>query len=120
MHAPTPLAPPRHGLTRRKLIRAGLGLAGAAALVLPATGAYAAVEAANELVVTRYRLTPPRWPRGLRLSIAVIADLHAGGPNMGRARVRQVVDAANAQACDLTVLLGDFFATHRFITEHVP
>jgi Predicted phosphohydrolases len=120
MHAPTPLAPPRHGLTRRKLIRAGLGLAGAAGLVLPATGAYAAVEAANELVVTRYRLTPPRWPRGLRLSIAVIADLHAGGPNMGRARVRQVVDAANAQACDLTVLLGDFFATHRFITEHVP
>ncbi|MCX7297980.1 MAG: metallophosphoesterase, partial [Hyphomicrobiales bacterium] len=48
------------------------------------------------------------------------ADLHAGGPNMGVARVRQVVDAANALSCDLTVLLGDFFATHRFVTEHVP
>ena len=87
---------------------------------MPATGAYAAAEAAYELVVTRYRLTPPGWPKNLRLSIAVITDLHAGGPNMGRVRVAEVVDAANAQRCDLTVILGDFFATHRFITEHVP
>ena len=70
-------------------------------------------------MITHYRLNPPRWPAGRRLSICVIADLHAGGPNMGLARVRQVVDAGNALKCDLIVLLGDFFATHRFITEHV-
>ncbi len=109
----------RPGLTRRRLI-AGLGFAGAGALVLPATGAYAAREAANDLVVTHYRLTPPRWPAGQRLSICVIADIHAGGPNMGIARVRQVVDAGNALKCDLTVLLGDYFATHPFVTERVP
>jgi predicted MPP superfamily phosphohydrolase len=106
-------------LTRRTLLKSGLVIAGVAG-VMPATGAYAAAEAAYELVVTRYRLTPPGWPKNLRLSIAVITDLHAGGPNMGRARVAEVVDAANAQGCDLTVILGDFFATHRFITEHVP
>jgi predicted MPP superfamily phosphohydrolase len=111
--------PPARGLTRRSLIKGGFALAGVAGLMLPATSAYAAAEAANGLVITHYWLNPPRWPAGRRLSICVIADLHAGGPNMGLARVRQVVDAGNALKCDLIVLLGDFFATHRFITEHV-
>lgn len=44
---------PRPGLTRRGLITGGLGLVGAGAM-LP-TGAYAALEAANNLVTTDYR-----------------------------------------------------------------
>src|SRR6185312_973633 len=111
--------PAPRGLTRRGLITAGAGLAGLGALMLPAGAVYAAGEAANDLIVTRYRLNPPRWPADLRLSICVIADIHAGGPNMGIARVRQVIDAGNALQCDLIVLLGDYFATHPFITEHV-
>ncbi len=114
--APGPVAPV---LTRRRLIQTGLGLTGIAGVMLPGTTAYAAMEAANELLITDYRLTPPGWPALQRLTIAVVADLHAGGPNMGIARVRQVVDAANRLGCDLTVLLGDFFATHRFVTERV-
>ena len=39
---------------------------------------------------------------------------------MGLARVREVVDAGNALNSDLIVVLGDYFATHRFVTEHVP
>jgi predicted MPP superfamily phosphohydrolase len=39
---------------------------------------------------------------------------------MGLARVREVVDTAIALNSDLVVILGDYFATHRFITEHVP
>jgi predicted MPP superfamily phosphohydrolase len=50
----------------------------------------------------------------------VIADLHSGGPNIGLARVKQVIDAGNALASDLIVVLGDFFATHAFVTERVP
>lgn len=107
-------------LTRRSLIRGGIGLAGVAGLMLPATGAYAAAQAANDLVVTDYRLSPPNWPKGRRLTITVITDLHAGGPNMGIGRVREVVDAGNALNSDLIVVLGDYFATHRFVTEHVP
>ena len=110
---------PRRGISRRTLIKGGLGAAGFAGLVLPGTAAYAASEAAHDLVVTDYRLTPPGWRAGQRLTITVIADLHAGGPNMGVERVAQVVDAANALKSDLVVLLGDFFATHRFVTEHV-
>jgi predicted MPP superfamily phosphohydrolase len=108
------------GLTRRGLLMGGLGLTGAAGLMVPGTGAYAAMEAAHDLVVTNYRLTPPGWRAGHRVTITVIADLHAGGPNMGIERVRQVVDTAQALGSDLIVVMGDYFATHRFITEHVP
>ena len=78
------------------------------------------MEAAHDLIVTSYRPVPRNWPDAHRLTITVIADLHAGGPNMGIERVVQVVDGANALGSDLIVVLGDFFATHRFITEHVP
>jgi predicted MPP superfamily phosphohydrolase len=110
----------RPGLSRRGLLRAGIGLAGTGALLLSGTGAYAGMEAANDLVVTDYRLIPPGWPAGRRTTIVVIADIHAGGPNMGLARVQQVVDAANALGGDLVVVMGDYFATHRFVTERVP
>jgi predicted MPP superfamily phosphohydrolase len=116
----TESAEPRQGgfsLTRRSLI---LGAAGLTTLVGPMTAAYAGIEAAEMLRVTRYRLTPPTWRAGHRLTITVIADLHAGGPNMGIERIRAVVDTANLQQSDLVVLLGDYFATHRFITEVVP
>ena len=112
--------PPKTGLTRRRLLATGLGITGAAGLIPAGTGAYAAFEAAHDLNVTLYSPLPQNWPMTHRLSISVIADLHAGGPNMGIARVRQVVDAANALGSDLIVILGDYFATHRFITEHVP
>jgi predicted MPP superfamily phosphohydrolase len=105
-------------LSRRGLLKAGLGLTALAGM--PAAAAYAAAEAANNLVVTRYTLSPPGWRAGQRLTVTAIADLHAGGPNMGIARVRQVVDAANALGSDLIVVLGDYFATHRFVTEVVP
>jgi len=104
-------------VSRRSLL---LGGAGAVLLSGPALAGYAGVEAAEMLDVTRYKLTPRGWPSGRSLSIAVIADLHAGGPNMGIERIAQVVDTANGLQSDVVAVLGDFFATHRFITEHVP
>jgi predicted MPP superfamily phosphohydrolase len=113
---PRPVAP---AVSRRALLRRGLALAGASTVVLASPGAYAAAEAAFELVVTRYAPAAPGWPHGQKLTITVIADLHAGGPNMGLARVRQVVNTANTLNGDMVVLLGDYFATHPFVTEHV-
>src|SRR5580700_721503 len=110
----------KRGLTRRRLLTTGLGLGGAVSLIPSGTGAFAAIEAAHDLAITHYSPLPQNWPASHRLSITLIADLHAGGPNMGLARVRQVVDASNALSSDLVVVLGDYFATHRFITEHVP
>ncbi|MFA6266670.1 MAG: metallophosphoesterase [Pseudolabrys sp.] len=121
--APSRFAPPlpgSGGVTRRGLIKTGLGLTGLAGIMVPGTTVYAAMEAANELSITDYTLRPPGWRAGQRLTITVIADIHAGGPNMGIERVRQVVDAGNALGSDLIVLLGDYFATHRFVTEVVP
>jgi predicted MPP superfamily phosphohydrolase len=104
-------------ITRRGLILRGLGVATFAGA---STAGYAGVIEPFELRQTRYRLTPPGWPARQRLSIGVVADLHAGGPNMGLDRIRDVVDATNGLGADLIVLLGDYFATHRFVTEVVP
>lgn len=114
-----PVEPTRKtaAITRRSLLLGGLG---AAALTGPAFAGYAGVEAASMLDVTRYKLTPRNWPAGQRLTITVIADLHAGGPNMGLERISDIVDAANALRSDIVLLLGDFVATHRFVTDPVP
>ena len=117
---PVPKRPPGPGMTRRSLLKSGLGLTGVAGLMLPGTGAYAAMEAATGLAITDYAPVPQNWPDRHRLTITVIADLPAGGPNMGLERVRAVVDAGIALKSDLVVILGDFFATHRFVTEQVP
>ena len=106
-------------LTRRRFILRGLQSIAALGLAGLATAGYGVGEALS-LAVRRYRLTPPGWPATQRLTIAVIADLHAGGPNMGLGHIRQIVDLANLLKPDLTLLLGDYFATHRFITERVP
>lgn len=118
--APSRGGMPRAGVSRRAFLKSGLGLAGLAGVAGGGTAAYAAAEAAFDLQITDYRPVPPRWPAGRRLSIAVIADLHAGGPNMGPGRVAEVVDATNRLGCDLIVLLGDFFATHPFVTARLP
>ena len=104
-------------ISRRSLLLGGLGVA---ALSGTAFAGYAGVEAATMLDVTRYRLKPRGWPSGQKLNISVIADVHAGGPNMRVERIREIVDASNALRPDIVLLLGDFVATHRFVTEPVP
>lgn len=107
---------PARRVTRRGFLT---GTALAFGAVGGSATAYGASEAAFELSLTSYRPAPKNWPAGHRLTIAVVADIHAGGPNMGRDRVRQVVDTTNSLGCDLIVLLGDYVATHPFVTEVV-
>src|ERR1700688_3849996 len=92
----------RVAVTRRRLLLSGAGIVAAS---VGTTAVYAAIEPEG-LVVTRYALTPPGWPADRKLSIAVIADLHAGGPDMLLPHVRHVVDTANRLRPDLVVLLG--------------
>lgn len=113
-----PAQTPRSPLiSRRSLVVGGLGIA---ALTGAGFAGYAGVEAAAMLDVTRYRLKPRGWPAGQTLTMSVIADLHAGGPNMGLGRIRTIVDTSNALRADIVLLLGDFVATHRFVTERIP
>lgn len=104
-------------MSRRRVLAGAAGLLGLSAFV---TGSYAAGIEPQRLVVTRYALNPPGWPARRKLSIAVIADLHAGGPDMTLAHVRRVVDTANDLKSDLVVLLGDYTANYRFASELVP
>src|SRR5689334_18098141 len=67
-------------ISRRRFLKT-LGVSGAGTLAFGSGYAFA-VEPLWRLEVTRYAIAPPRWPKALKLSIAVIADLHAGGPAM--------------------------------------
>jgi uncharacterized protein len=102
-------------LTRRGLLTAG-GLVGVSVV---ATGVYAAAVEPLGVNVTRYALNPPGWNRDRRLTITVIADLHAGGPDMLLPHVRRVIDVAGVLRSDLIVLLGDFTAWYKFKTTPV-
>jgi uncharacterized protein len=109
------VAPAR--ITRRRVLLGGVGLVG---LSGAATALYAGEIEPFGLVVTRYALSPPAWPLGRKLSITVIADLHAGGPDMLLPHIREVVDTANSLRSDLILLLGDFNAWYRFKWQAVP
>jgi len=102
-------------ITRRGLLRAA-GIAGVSAAAL---GVYGTAVEPQSLVVTRYAFTPPGWPAGFRRSLTVIADLHAGGPDMTFKHVRQVVDTANSLRSDIVLLLGDYITTHNWGSDPV-
>jgi predicted MPP superfamily phosphohydrolase len=95
-------------ITRRQLLNGSLAFAAGTM----ALGGYAVAEPWR-LTVTRYRITPPGWPAGLKLRCALIADLHACDPWMSEARIRQIVARTNALAPDVTLLLGDYVAGKR-------
>jgi uncharacterized protein len=83
------------------------------------SGGFAMGEAAFGLRVQKWAVQPAGWRRGLRLRVAVVADLHASGFGMNEDRVARVVDLANAQGADLIALLGDYRATHRWQPRQV-
>src|SRR6202161_4650489 len=111
---PAPGAKPR--VTRRRVLTGAAGLLGLSA----GPAVYAAAIEPDSLVVTRYAPALPGWPAGRKLSITVIADLHAGGPDMQLAHIRRIVDRASALNSDIVLLLGDFIASYRFAFNHVP
>ncbi len=82
-------------------------------------GGYAFGVEPFRLRVQRYGINPPRWPKGASLKIAVLTDIHACRPWMSPDRIRFVVKQTNALRPDLTVLLGDFSAGHRYVTGDV-
>lgn len=102
-------------LTRRGFFRASLG-----ALVSGlAVGAYAFGVEPFGMRRTDYRIALPGW-LGPDMKVAIIADPHMCAPYMTAARLRGVVDRVNDMTPDLTLLLGDYVATHKFVRDVVP
>ena len=104
-------------VTRRSLLAGAAGLIGLSAA---GTVGYAAAIEPQQLVVTPYTLKPRGWPAGRKLTITVIADLHAGGPDMPLPNVQRIVDTANALKSDVIVMLGDYIARYRLAVERIP
>lgn len=82
-------------------------------------GGYAVAEPFGTSV-TSYRLSPPRWPQGLSLKLAVLADLHACRPWMDVDRIEGIVAKVNAMNADCVLLLGDYVAGMRLSRYAAP
>jgi uncharacterized protein len=104
-------------ISRRKFLRflAGFGAFSAS------TATYGfGVEPLLRLRVARYDISPPQWPAGFQLKIAVIADLHACDPWMSLQHIRAIVERTNALEANIIVMLGDYVAGHRHVTRIIP
>ena len=101
----------------RRQFLAGTG--GFAAGLAGLAGYGVAIEPAMTPAVRRYTLQPDRWPENLSLRLGVIADIHACEPWMSAERVHGIVEQVNTLEPDLVLLLGDFYAGHRFVTGPV-
>src|SRR6185436_12730978 len=101
---------------RRQFLRWMASLGAVAA----ATAGYGfVVEPLWRLKVARYDLQPKQWPKGFKLTIAALADLHACRPWMDPERIESIVASTNALGADLVVLLGDYVGGHSFVAERV-
>jgi predicted MPP superfamily phosphohydrolase len=102
-------------ISRRDLLK----MTGVAGVGSTALSGYALAEAFQEKVTT-YTFTPPNWTPGLKLRIAVLADLHVCDPWMSIERLEGIVAQTNALNADAVLLLGDFVVGMKLGTYSVP
>ena len=63
----------------------------------------------GEIEVRAETLDLPAWPQSLSgLRVAVVADLHAGAPQIDEERIERIVARVNRERVDLVALLGDY------------
>lgn len=103
-------------ISRRHFFRTIGGLTAAGA----STAAYGVSEPVVRLTLTRYDLSPRRWPADFPLKIAALADIHACDPWMSLDRIAEIVERTNALKPDIIVLLGDYVAGLRHVTRFIP
>src|SRR3954452_391573 len=62
----------------------------------------------------------PSWPESLSgLRLALIADLHAGTPQVDEQRIDAIVGRVNSERVDLVALLGDYIDTTVALSEWI-
>ena len=74
----------------------------------------------NRLVVHQETIKIEAWPKELNgLHIAVIADIHTGGPFIDEKKLNEIVEKTNALHPDLIVLLGDYMSGNNWHSHRV-
>jgi len=74
----------------------------------------------NRLIVHPQTIQIENWPKELSgLRIAVIADIHTGGPFINDKKLKDIVDRTNALNPDLIVLLGDYISPNSWYSHRV-
>ena len=71
----------------------------------------------GEIEVRHESLALPHW--GLSLRVGVIADLHAGSPQIDEERIAAIVERVNREQLDLVALLGDYIDTNVALAEEI-
>ncbi|MDX6577752.1 MAG: uncharacterized protein QOE96_3705 [Blastocatellia bacterium] len=74
----------------------------------------------NRLIVHSETIQIDNWPKELSgLRIAVIADIHTGGPFIDDEKLRKIVATTNELNADLIVLLGDYMSPNSWHSHRV-
>jgi len=74
----------------------------------------------NRLVVHQETIVIDNWPKELSgLRIALIGDIHTGGPFINDKKLNRIVELTNQQNPDLIVLLGDYMSPNRWHSHRV-
>ena len=103
--------------TWKKRIRVTLA---AVPLLLGAVAFWAFLIEPGRLVVRQQTIKINEWPRELSgLRIAVISDIHVGGPFIDDAKLRLIVAKTNALKPDLIVVLGDYMSGNNWHAHRV-
>ncbi|PYS40905.1 MAG: metallophosphoesterase [Acidobacteria bacterium] len=101
----------------RKLIRAAL--ASFLLFILACLGWGFFIEP-NRLVIQQATIQIDNWPKELSgLRIAMIGDIHTGGPFIDDNKLRKIVELTNQQHPDLIVLLGDYMSPNSWHSHRV-
>jgi uncharacterized protein len=74
----------------------------------------------SRLVVHQDTIQIDNWPKELGgLRIALIGDIHSGGPFIDEKKLQQIVELTNQQNPDLIVLLGDYMSPNSWHSRRV-
>src|SRR5713226_5599114 len=74
----------------------------------------------NRLVVHQETIQINNWPKELSgLRIAVISDIHTGGPFINDKKLRTIVELTNQLNPDIIVLLGDYMSPNSWHSHRV-